>query len=513
MAPLLSFHLYSAPLARALRLASLAGLLALAGCQSLQQSSDPVDQATPETLPTNTVAQPTAATVQAPPADIWARMRAGFSFSIEDNAQIVRHRQLFIDNPRTLEAASERGSLYMHYIVERLEERQLPLELALLPVIESAYNPLAYSRAHAAGLWQFIPATGRHFNLRQTNWYDGRRDVTASTDAALNYLTRLHAMFDGDWPLALAAYNAGEGTVRRAIKRNESKGLPTDFWSLPLPRETRDYVPKLLGLASLVKAPEQYNVALNPIPNEPYFEVVEIDRRMDLARAAKLAELDEQHLYLLNPAFKRRITMDGPRHLLVPSSNADILTANLAQLPQEDLVDWREYKVRPGDSLYTIARQHNLTVGMLQEINRIKGTHLRIGQLLSIPSHAGQPAPAARTVLASASPAGEGAYNYRVKNGDSLWTIAANHKVSVTDIKRWNKLSGNRLRIDQVLTLRGGNAQPAGEQPTLYKVRKGDSLYAIAKRFNVNVSHLQNWNPNSSAALRPGQTLTLYLAD
>lgn len=511
MAPLLSFNFISAPLARALRLASLVGLFTLAGCQSLQESTDPADQMALGTLPATNAPDMILETVQAPPADIWARMRAGFSFSIEENAQIVRHRQLFIDNPRTLEAASERGSLYMHYIIERLEERQLPLELALLPVIESAYNPLAYSRAHAAGIWQFIPSTGRHFNLRQTNWYDGRRDITASTDAALNYLTRLHTMFNGDWLLALAAYNAGEGTVRRAMKRNESKGLPTDFWNLPLPRETRNYVPKLLGLAALVKAPEQYNLVLNSIPNEPYFEVVEIDRRMDLARAAKLAEIDEQHLYLLNPAFKRRITMDGPRHLLVPTSNAEILASNLAQLPQEDLVDWREYKVRPGDSLYTIARQHNLTVGMLQEINRIKGTHLRIGQMLSIPSHAGQPAPAPRTVLASAS--GEGSYNYRVKNGDSLWTIAANHKVSVADIKRWNKLPGNRLRIDQVLTLRGGSARPAGEQPTIYKVRKGDSLYAIAKRFKVNVSHLQNWNPNSSSALRPGQTLTLYLAD
>ena len=498
-----------AALARALRLAGLAGILTLAGCQSLQQSDVPTPKTAVDSsaLADSALALDTAEAL--PPADIWARMRAGFGFSIEENAQIIRHRQLFIDNPRTLEVASERGSLYMHYIVERLEERQLPLELALLPVIESAYNPLAYSRAHAAGIWQFIPSTGRHFNLRQTNWYDGRRDITASTDAALNYLTRLHAMFDGDWALALAAYNAGEGTVRRAMRRNASKGLPTDFWSLPLPRETRNYVPKLLGLASLVKNPERYDVALNPIPNEPYFEVVEIDRRMDLARAAKLAELDEQHLYLLNPAFKRRITMDGPRHLLVPTSHAQTLASNLAQLPQEDLVDWHEYKVRPGDSLYVIARHNNLTVGMLQEINRIKGTHLRVGQVLSIPSHGGQPA-AARTAVASA--ASGDSYNYRVKNGDSLWTIAARHNVSVADIKRWNKLSGSRLRIDQVLTLRGGNARP-NREPTLYEVRQGDSLYAIAKRFNVNLSRLQSWNPDTSSALRPGQTLTLYLAD
>src|SRR5690606_159755 len=220
MAPLF-FSTIRPPLpCRALRLAALAGLLALAGCQSLQKPGEPAAEAALHTLPQEPAER---AEAPMPPEDIWARMRAGFAFSIEENAQIIRHRQLFIDNPRTLEAASERGSLYMHYIVERLEERQLPQALALLPAIARADNPLAYSRAHAAGIWQFIPSTGRHFNLRQTNWYDDRRDITASTEAALNYLTRLHAMFEGDWLRALAAYNAGEGTVRRAMKRNESK--------------------------------------------------------------------------------------------------------------------------------------------------------------------------------------------------------------------------------------------------------------------------------------------------
>ncbi|MBD7978925.1 lytic transglycosylase [Serpens gallinarum] len=491
--------------------------LFLAGCQNLTQTGSAPESgeiiASGSAADADWLPQPNA--LITPPEDIWERMRAGFKMQefIEANAQIDYHRQQFIDYPRSLEVASERASLYIHYIVERLEERDLPLELALLPVIESAYDPLAYSRAHAVGLWQFIPATGRHFNLRQTNWYDGRRDITASTDAALNYLSRLNTMFNGDWMLALAAYNAGEGTVGRAIARNRSAGKPTDFWSLPLPRETRNYVPKFLALSQLVMSPEEFGVALSPIANEPYFEVVEIKQRMDLRRAAKLAEIDEQELYMLNPAFKRRITMDGPKHLLVPTGNVEILAANLAEMPEQELVDWHEYKVRSGDSLYTIARRNNLTVGMLQEINRLSGSHLRIGQVLSIPSHAGQPARStAPTNLASHTSGSS--YNYRVKNGDSLWTIARAHQVSVKDLQRWNKLSGNNLRIDQVLTLHGGTGKSTQTQTaTLYKVREGDSLYRIAKRFNVNLANLQSWNPSSSSSLKPGQTLTLYLAN
>ena len=219
-------------------------------------------------------------------------MRRGFQLQdgLGVNPRIEQQRLWFASNPSFLENAGERGSLYIHYIVERLEERNMPLELALLPVIESAYNPMAYSRSDAVGLWQFIPSTGRYFNLRQTRAYDGRRDITASTTAALDYLTRLHDMFNGDWLLALAAYNAGEGTVSRAIERNEKLGLPTDYWNLPLPQETQDYVPKLLALSQVVLAPEAYGVNLNPIANQPYFEVVEINQRMDLSTGRRAGQ-------------------------------------------------------------------------------------------------------------------------------------------------------------------------------------------------------------------------------
>src|SRR5690606_11087503 len=207
---------------------------------------------------------------------------------------------------------------------------------------------------------------------------DGRRDVTASTNAALNYLSRLHDMFNGDWLLALAAYNAGEGTVSRAIERNQRLGLPTDYWNLPLPKETQDYVPKLLALSQIVNSPDAYGMSLNPIANEPYFEAVELKHSLDLSRAARLAEVDEDELYLLNPAFKKRVTLDGPQQLLVPTDKVELLAANLALMKPQELVDWQEYQVRPGDSLHAIANRYQLTVNTIKDINKLRSNHLRV---------------------------------------------------------------------------------------------------------------------------------------
>ncbi|MBS7660412.1 LysM peptidoglycan-binding domain-containing protein [Pseudomonas lalucatii] len=449
----------------------------------------------------------------AEPEDIWERVRDGYQLQDEIgiNPRIEQQRLWFVSNPSFVEKVGERSSPYIHYIVERLEERGMPMELALLPMIESAYNPFAYSPADAVGLWQFIPSTGRHFNLRQTSWYDGRRDVLASTNAAMNYLSRLHQMFNGDWLLALAAYNAGEGRVSRAIERNQQLGLPTDYWNLALPNETRNYVPKLLALSQVIMSPQAYGVSLGPIANEPYFEKVELKQRMDLSRVAAMADLDEDELFQLNPAFKRRITLDGPQHLLVPTDKAEMLTANLALIKPQELVDWQQYRVRSGDSLHAIANRHQLTVRTLKEINRLSSNRLRIGQVLSIPaqpsSQAQQAAPAALAALASSAGTPR---SYKVKNGDSLWQIAKTHRVSVKDVQRWNRLAGHDLRAGQTLRLQAP-ATSAGTTATLYRVRKGDSLYLIAKRFKVQMKHLQRWNPRTGSALKPGQTLTLHL--
>jgi membrane-bound lytic murein transglycosylase D len=415
------------------------------------------------------------------PQDVWERMRQGFQLqdNLGVNPRIEQQRLWFASNPSFLENAGERGSLYIHYIVERLEERNMPLELALLPVIESAYNPMAYSRADAVGLWQFIPSTGRYFNLRQTRFYDGRRDITASTTAAMDYLTRLHDMFNGDWLLALAAYNAGEGTVSRAIERNERLGLPTDYWNLPLPAETQAYVPKLLALSQVVLAPDAYGVNLNPIANEPYFQVVEINQRMDLSKVAAVANIDEDELFQLNPAFKQRTTIDGPQHLLVPTSKAQLLTASLSTMRPEELISQRPLK-----PVFEGADNSEEVVSLKRA--------------------------------------------YRVKRGDSLGTIAKANKVDIKDLQRWNKLNGKNLKVGQTLVMQdttkrssgrvntviAANSKTSGKatnktQQTQYKVQQGDSLYMVAKRFNVEMQHLKRWNPRVGQALKPGQMLTV----
>jgi len=486
--------------------------ITVAGCQSTSQqrherTSNASLEQEPEWLDDSVAQAPEE------PKDIWERVRNGYQLqeTITLNPRIEQQRLWFVSNPSFIEKAGERSSPYIHFIVERLEQRDMPMELALLPMIESSYNPLAYSHAHAVGLWQFIPSTGRHFNLRQTNWYDGRRDVLASTNAALDYLSRLKEMFNGDWLLALAAYNAGEGRVSRAIERNQKLGLPTDYWNLSLPTETQNYVPKLLAVSQVVMTPHAYGVSLNPIANEPYFEKIEFKQHMNLARVAAMADLDEDELYLLNPAFKKGITLDGPQHLLVPTDKAELLTANLSLMKPQDRVDWQQYRVRSGDSLHSIANRHQLSVAALKNINKLSSNHLRIGQMLSIPA---QPGVIAREPLRQLTTAQRApSRTYRVKNGDSLWQIAKSHKVAINDVRRWNKLAGNSLRVGQVLTLHAGKPGTTRQSATYYKVRQGDSLYLIAKRLKVPMKTLQNWNPKAGRALKPGQTLTLYSAN
>ncbi len=441
--------------------------------------------------------------------DIWLRIRDGFqlqSLTI-DNPRIEHYRLWFASRGRSIEVMSERSSPYMFYIVESLEERKMPLELALLPMIESAYDPLAYSRSHASGLWQFIPSTGRHFKLKQSHWYDARRDIQASTQAALDYLQYLNNMFDGDWMLALAAYNAGEGTVGRAIKRNIARGLPTDYWNLNLPEETQGYVPKLLAVSQLINAPDAYKIALSPIANEPYFTQIPLKQQMDLSRLAQLAKINKAELLKLNPAYNQGITLDGPEHLLVPKDHAKLLTAQLATMQPSDAVQWHKYTVRKGDNLLRIANQHNVSMALLKDSNNLQDHHLSVGQVLNVPQSRG----AATSTLARNTRSPAQRSSYKVRAGDNLSKIAAQHKVSVANLKRWNNLSSNTVKIGQNLTLVANTTATKGSAASFYKVRPGDSLYAIAKRHKVTLKQLQNWNPKASNSLKPGQTLALYL--
>ena len=446
--------------------------------------------------------------------DIWRRIRKGFKLQsiMMNNPRVDQHRLWFASRGRSIEIMSERSSPYMYYIVESLEARNMPLELALLPMIESAYDPHAYSRSHASGLWQFIPSTGRHFKLKQSQWYDARRDIMASTQAALDYLQYLNNMFDGDWLLALAAYNAGEGTVGRAIKRNKELGLPTDYWNLNLPTETQGYVPKLLAVSQLINSPEAYGIALSPIANEAYFTQIPLKQQTDISRLARMAKVNESDLLKLNPAYKQNITFDGPRHLLVPKHNAELLSAKLAMMKPSNIVQWQKYTVRGGDNLLQIANRHGVSTSLIKDTNNLTSDILSIGQVLSIPKSSGS------TVnnLAQVKHSSPASTIYTVRAGDNLSKVAAQYKVSVADIKRWNKLSSNTVKIGQKLTL-AGNAVTVASKPaaqssraSFYKVRPGDSFYAIAKRHKVTLQQLQNWNPKVKA-LKAGQTLALYL--
>jgi membrane-bound lytic murein transglycosylase D len=342
MLPALSPFAGALRVGRPMRIASLTVAMLCAGCQSygppeartertprlvagLNRSVEPVDYARPQQAYSG--------------SDIWRRMGQDFRLADDNgvNERIVRQREWLLGNAGFIRNASQRASPYLHFIVESLDERAMPAELALLPIIESAYNPKANSIRDAAGLWQFMAATGRDFDLRQTAWYDGRRDVVASSKAAMDYLTRLHRQFGSDWLLAMAAYNAGEGTVSRAIEANQRRGLPTDYWHLNLPKETQDYVPRLLALSMLVREPETYGVQLSPVVNAPYFTVLQLAHPVDLERLALRAGVDRSVLLNLNPAFLRKKTADGPAQLLVPRDQFELFSAALGKMTEDSL--------------------------------------------------------------------------------------------------------------------------------------------------------------------------------
>ncbi|MEZ5540886.1 MAG: LysM peptidoglycan-binding domain-containing protein [Pseudomonadota bacterium] len=451
--------------------------------------------------------------------DFWEQMRSGFDLPGAQQQAVQRQIGTYSRNPRQVEKIFERGTPYMAYILREVEKRGHPHEIALLPFVESAYDPFAYSHGRAAGLWQFIPGTAKLYGLEQDWWYDGRRDVIASTDAALDYLDQLHAEFEGDWLLALAAYNSGSGTVRAAIRRNERAGKPTDFWHLKLPSETASYVPRLLAISAIVGHPERYAVALAPVDPEPAFEVVDTRGQLDIGIAAELAGIDTEELYQFNPGFNRWATHpDGPHRLAIPSEKTEAFLQGLQELPAEQRLKWVRHDVKRGDTLSQIAQRYDTTIAVLRTTNRLQGSNIRIGQHLLVPVAAHDPEDyraslAARQVRAQRS---SGAVNHVVSTGESLWSIARRHGVQVNQIIRWNRLdSGGAIRPGQQLVLYGGAAAvPSGKQirTIRYTVRNGDSLYGISRKYNVAVSDLRRWNDLPEGKyLQPGQRLKLYI--
>ncbi|MES2019389.1 MAG: transglycosylase SLT domain-containing protein [Pseudomonadota bacterium] len=321
-------------------------------------------------------------------ADVWGRIRTGYAIPDISNALVAKHVAYYSARPDYLARISIRANRYMFHVVSELEKRNMPTELALLPIIESAFNPQAYSSADAAGMWQFVPGTGRDYNLKQNTFKDERRGVLASTDAALSYLQRLYTMF-GDWPLALAAYNWGEGNVQKAIKRNQALGKPTDYESLAdlMPAETRNYVPKLQAVKNIIANPAQYNVSLPVIDNSPYFTAIDKTSDIDLTIAAQLAEMSLDEFKALNPQFKRPVITGGEQtKILLPQKNAEKFNLNLAQWGRA-LSTWTTHKITGAkDSIASLASRFGTTPEVIRQANNIpERTRLKAGSTILVP--------------------------------------------------------------------------------------------------------------------------------
>lgn len=521
--------------------------------------------------------------------DVWVRIREGFQLA-EVNADLVRrHERLYSAKPEYLKRTLARGQRYLFHIMNEVERRGMPTEIALLPLVESAFNPTAVSSAKAAGLWQFMPATGRHYGLEQTFWYDGRRDVLSATNAALDYLENLYAMF-GDWNLALASYNWGEGNVSRALERNRTKGQTEDFESIRLPDETRNYVPKLLAVRNILAQPERFGLKLDKFDNRPHFVAVSAGKHMDIDVAARLAGMSLDEFKALNPAFNRPIYAHKPgRQLLIPASKAELFEKNLAEY-REPLLSWQVYTAQAGDSVEDLAQRHNMSIERLRGINGLAGKSLAPGQplllaaltpptqgaafnsdvdttpdtyvspllvaaggsgtaverlasaskpaaearpaLTRISGSDGKPRPASvsepvRPVLAATPPADAPAASSRhtVVAGDTLYNISRRYDLSVAELKTLNQLDGEALKLGQTLAVKlmataVAAAAPASLSPARsptkevrkeYVVQKGDTLFSIARKFNIDHDDLKRWNPSRMLArLQPGFKLTLW---
>jgi membrane-bound lytic murein transglycosylase D len=458
--------------------------------------------------------------------DLFEVIRTGFTLSDVDHDAVDREVRWFVKHPAYLDRTFKRGERYLYHIVNEIQARGMPLELALLPVVESAFSPVAYSRARAAGLWQFIPATGRRYGLKQNWYYDGRRDVLASTTAALDYLEFLAAEFEGDWLLAVAAYNVGEARIAREVRRNKLTGKPTDFFSLKLPRETRAYVPKLLAMRRIVGDPASHGLAFAPIPNQPYFATVDVGGQLDLHVAAELAEMPKEELLALNPAFNHWVTdPDGPHQLLVPVERHDQFNEAIAQLPPEKRVRVVYHRVRRGDTLGGIADKYGVSVAALRTANRIRGSIIHPGQdLLITAAPRGMDArPTAERVAMATEPSlrRNTSGKHVVRRGDTLWSIARTHGISMDTLANTNGLSRNgTLSVGQVLSIPGTKTLASTEsdavssRSTTYVVRRGDTLSRIASKFRVRLSDLLGWNDlNSRSVIKPGQRLVMYVPD
>ncbi|MCK5817800.1 MAG: LysM peptidoglycan-binding domain-containing protein [Psychromonas sp.] len=458
---------------------------------------------------------------------LWKKLADGFTINVPSNSRITKEREKLLKEPKHLQQILKRAEPFLYLIVSKLEKQHLPLEIALLPIVESSFNPHAYSSSGAVGLWQIMPQTSLRFGLQQNRWYDGRKDVYLSTDAALAYLKLTHKYLGKDWLCTFAAYNSGEGRVQRAIQENEKKHQRIDYWSLPLPEETKEYVPKLLALIDILRHHEKYGFKLPPLKNKQVLTYVKTDTRLALSYAGKLCNLSVAEIQLLNPALNSWATPpNGPYSLLLPTKTA---SSFLKQLHKDTQPGFAHYVVRSGDSLSVIAHKNNLTTNALKKENNLKGTILKSGEILKIPrinkarlafieaqeQHNVRHYSKANT--SSKSKVRLIKVVYTVAEGDTLWDISRLYNVTVSNITKWNHLSikkplrlGTKLRILQpskiiFVALGSGN-----NSHFKHRVVSGDSLWTISQNYQVSTNNLLKWNHlRKNEVLRLGQIILI----
>lgn len=535
--------------------------LLLSGCQTIKTTSDDaVNTSAASTNPSNAIrsaSQPRRISSTEPRFDavlrertrpfdlndkrpdlpldnLWDQIAVNFELIYEHQPHYQDYLNFYLNNPKHFERVSERAQPYLYLIYEAINERGMPMELALLPVIESAFIPYARSNMSAVGLWQFIPSTGRNNNLDQNSWFDGRQDVYLSTQAALNYLERLYNLNDQDWLLALASYNAGYGRVIQAKARLEKErpGTPVTYWNIQpyLPQETRNYVPQLLAVSYLHKYHRDYELPIIPVANEPFLTRIELDQQFNLHQAATLAGVDIELLNHLNPGYLKHVSPpDGPHTLLLPIENAQGFQSALAQPHNLYDIRWQNHRVVAGDTLGKIAQRYGTSVAEIRRLNNLSNNNIRVGLSLTIPIPAGvstttqlatqsnQPVPSDPIVNSASSRAEQPAQTHQVRPGQSLWTIARDYRVSVNDLAAWNDLDPQRpLHVGQTLAIASApvvaTASATTQRQVAHQVQSGDSLWTIAQRYNVSVTELRRWNQlGQNAILQPGQTLNLHL--
>lgn len=433
--------------------------------------------------------------------NLWDVLREEFALAhYENNPAVQQKIEWYMNNQDFLLRSATRAAPYLYYISQQVRKRHLPAELVLLPIVESGYNPFALSNVGAAGIWQMMPSTASGLGVRQDSWYDGRRDVIASTRAALNYLAYLQSFFEGNWLLAIAAYNTGEGNVLSAIKRNIRDGLDTEFWSLPVAQETKDYVPSLLALATIISHPDQYPIYFPPIRNAPYLAQVDLGTQINLKYAAQLAGLTHNRLIQLNPGFTRTATLSkGPNKLILPIENVEQFSENLSRMPQAKPINWIHYRFRAGDTLASVAKQFNTSITVIKKFNHLGNkNNLRHGTNLLIPYDGiSQP----ETILSAAKKKSVAPGNHGKNQAVAIASTAkqSTHSTSIHPRLLRNETISSAYNANYKL-------QPGD---TVYMVRATDTLASVAKRFHTTSFALMAANKLNGKKIQPGKQIII----